>query len=54
VIVKKSDFYKTPKCTKFWHEILKIASADPAGVLPKLPRPPSREGLLASIISVLK
>src|SRR6218665_49586 len=36
-IVKKSEIYKIPKCTPFWHEMLKIASVsgvppiDPAG-----------------------
>ena len=41
------------KCTQFWHEIFKIVLVSrappqtPLGELTTLPRPPSREGLLA-------
>jgi len=36
LIVKKSEIYKIPKWTKFWHEMLKIASV--SGALRLRPR----------------
>jgi len=45
LIVKESETFKIPKCTSFWHEMLKISSLQ--GGAHDAPETPSLEGLLA-------
>src|SRR6218665_2866029 len=57
LIAKKSEIYKIPKWTQFWHEMLKISSVSeappqtPLGELTKLPRPLVAKGFLLSAIA---